>query len=73
MKKIFVILTSAVICCACNENRIPERLTNEPIPWREATEFEYKGHSYIKFSGGYQGATVHDPDCKCFKKVEINE
>lgn len=37
-----------------------------------ATEFSYKGHSYILFhvSGGWDGANgiVHNPDCRCNKK-----
>jgi len=41
-------------------------------------EFEYKGHQYIWFEQslrqGYAGygfaGVVHNPDCKCFKKVE---
>lgn len=40
-------------------------------------EFEYKGHQYIWFEQslrqGYAGfgyaGVVHNPDCKCFKKV----
>lgn len=37
-----------------------------------AAEFTYKGHSYIWFhnnNGGWDGI-VHNPDCKCNKKIE---
>lgn len=37
-----------------------------------AAEFTYKGHSYIWFhnnNGGWDGI-VHNPDCKCNKKIK---
>lgn len=41
------------------------------------THFGYNGHKYIKFQdcfgNGSVGGVVHDPDCECFKKEEIEK
>ena len=71
MKKLFIIFTAVTVfmLCGCiNENITEDIPTQEKIPWDRVTEFEYKGHKYIKFmstyGSGYAGV-VHNPECKC--------
>lgn len=45
----------------------------EESPWQHIKHFKYKGHQYIRFSGGHSypgAATVHDPDCPCGDLVQ---
>lgn len=54
-----------------------EKPTQEQIDARAAScmsEFNYKGHHYVKYSAGagnsYAIGIAHDPDCSCHKKGE---
>lgn len=43
------------------------RPNEREVPAERIIHFQYRGHKYIKFSGGYQAGIVHDPDCPCGK------
>ena len=54
-----------------------EKPTQEQIDARAAScisEFNYKGHHYVKYSAGagnsYAVGIAHDPNCSCYKKGE---
>lgn len=73
MKKLVLFLFTTLVLSSCdyNENRIGDKVSKEKIPFKCATEFEYKDHSFIKFTdkdGEYAIAgVVHNPNCKCYK------
>lgn len=74
-KILFLIFCVSLISCSNNPNRISNNCTNDNIPWEYVTEFNYKGHDYIKFDEyfGYRGyaGVVHDPECKkCLDKFD---
>ena len=81
MKKF--LLVALVLCCiSCENNQTEVRYLGKEspkdiIPFRRITHFEYKGHKYIKFGelAGQSsvGGVVHDPDCECFGKEEIEK
>lgn len=39
--------------------------TKLPAPGVSVGHFEYDGHKYIQFGGGYSQSIVHDPNCPC--------
>ena len=81
MKKF--LLVALVLCCiSCENNQTEVRYLGKEspkdiIPFRRITHFEYKGHKYIKFGelAGQSsvGGVVHDSDCECFGKEEIEK
>ena len=81
MKKF--LLVSLVLCCiSCEDNQTEVRYLGkenpkDEIPFDRITHFGYNGHKYIKFQdcfgNGSVGGVVHDPDCECFKKEEIEK
>lgn len=64
------------LLCSCgsptNELDAGRNIPDGIIPFDEAVHFKYKGHQYIKFTGGYGQykicGVVHDPDCKYCKR-----
>ena len=78
-----LLLVALVLCCiSCENNQTEVRYLGKEspkdiIPFRRITHFEYKGHKYIKFGelAGQSsiGGVVHDPDCECFGKEEIEK
>ena len=73
---LLIIAISSVSCThGGNPNRMGNHFTNENIPWEYVTEFNYKGHDYIKFSEGFEykgyAGVVHNPECKkCLERYE---
>ena len=72
---LLIIAISSVSCTHDNPNRMGNHSTNENIPWEYVTEFNYKGHDYIKFSEGFEykgyAGVVHNPECKkCLEMYE---
>lgn len=70
-----LIIAISAISCSSNPKRMGNHSTNENIPWEHVTEFNYKGHDYIKFDEwfGYRGyaGVVHNPECKkCLERYE---
>lgn len=67
MKKCLLILGLVLGLSSCNNPH-----------GSKSSEFNYKGHHYIKFENGakwtnnYAMSVVHDPDCPCHKK-ELKE
>ena len=76
MKKIlFLVFCISLTSCGLNPNRMNNNFTSNNIPWECVTEFNYKGHDYIKFNEqfGYKGfaGVVHSPECKkCLDKFD---
>ena len=75
MKKVLIALF-VLLLCSCEEdivhvykNRELDAVRHLEVPFRFISHFEYRGHSYIKFSSrmgnGAEAGVVHDPDCKC--------
>ena len=60
MRKLLLLL--CVVLSGCE---MPKRNNDKSIPFSYITEFKYKDHSYVKFSGGHEAGVVHDPDCGC--------
>ena len=61
--KVLVVVLSMLLVSGCSNKTTKERY--------DAVEFEYNGHSYIKFTQYSWKATdiigiVHNPDCKCY-------
>lgn len=76
MKKSTVALLALLVLtlAACEDNRTPEQKQQE-IDANIAshiTEFNYKGHHYLKYDDGNGklsvGGITHDPDCPCHQK-----
>lgn len=59
----------ALTLTGCEDNKTPEqkqeRLNDMYGSYLETVN--YRGHSYIIYSGKSQGGITHDPDCSCQK------
>lgn len=65
----------ALTLTGCEDNRTQEQIDTEIAS--DITEFNYKGHRYIKYHQ-YAGRSsvagiTHDPDCPCREKGGENE
>lgn len=72
MKKLKVFLFTCLVTIIFGSCTTTQEEKNKIISSnKDVTEFEYKGHQYIRFSWGrgrYASAgVVHNPDCPCFK------
>ena len=80
MKKVLIALF-VLLLCSCEEdivlvykNRELDEVRHLEVPFSSISHFEYRGHSYIKFSSrvghGAEAGVVHDPDCKCKEETK---
>ena len=80
MKKVLIALF-VLLLCSCEEdivyvykNRELDAVRHLEVPFSSISHFEYRGHSYIKFSSrvghGAEAGVVHDPDCKCKEETK---
>ena len=72
MKKLTLTLLSllALTLTGCEDNRTPEYKQQriDDMYGGCINTVNYKGHSYIIYSGHHQGGITHDPDCPCREK-----
>lgn len=77
MKKPILTLIAllALTLTGCESNKTQQQIDAEIA--NEITEFNYKGHRYIKYYhySGYStvAGITHDPDCPCREKGGENE
>ena len=69
---IFFLIFALVAICLCTfdltkpvKSKNSAEKTTPIIEGVQATEFEYNGHTYIKFYFNNKCSVVHSPDCKC--------
>lgn len=71
MKKLILIITTALMFTACHVGgvREPRNAEDEPInAWRTVT---YDGHEYVKVIDRYSTGITHKPNCTfCEKKQQ---
>ena len=80
--KNLLLIALVLFCTSCEDHETEIRYLGkenpkDEIPFERITHFEYKGHKYIKFEEMFGnagvGGVVHDPDCECFGKEEIEK
>lgn len=63
----------AIIFGSCTPTQEEKNLNTQTN--KKVSEFEYKGHKYIKFEWGVgryaRGGVVHNPDCPCFSNDSV--
>lgn len=74
MKKLTITLLAllALTLTGCEDNRTSaqEQVQLGDMYGGLLKTVNYRGHSYIIYSGRYQGGIAHDPDCPCQKGGE---
>lgn len=78
MKKLLILILSISLIAGCQQPTPPplrqedDRRLAATSWWRE----DFDGHTYIIRSGsdhGWGSGITHDPDCKCYSKIEQQE
>ena len=67
MKKILIILISAIICCSCySETKPVVKHETYYTSVGDLKYVEYDGHQYLIWrAGSYRGGICHSPKCPC--------